>query len=1084
MHETRPDHLYFLQRKEPSTVAYRLQEHGDHECQTMVAPSLGGVSASATRCASQSAVHRASLPLSNRLRTATSARSPCPLLVASARNGSNGLRYSATEAFATNHSAFASQSRPLISFLGQEASDSGPNLELHPTPVDASLFEDPEDRVYAPTEEVLADSQDTYTPPLASEILERTLRQNGPRLSRQQLAQARLILQEFSDVHGGNLEALGKPSTAFAPAAYVSYTFGKPLEAQEWLELIPAQDSPLSEAGYQEMVDYLGLTLNMLKARLQNNTHTVRRCLMALIRKRWHGDAQTAFKMLGCVKDLLHMMPKRNSVLQFWLTLLAASREADLVRTQEDLQSIQAMDRQAFLCASYNAAVRHLALTPTRLPEAVQLVQYTLAAVREGVGKDAVWVAPPVTFHTYKILLEQLVCAENEKLLFAANALNNDVMLLSELMPKAAVRKRRARSLIRKTSDSKSPQSTIRFLKIGRAGDPTPTWNQSQAYRLYRYGFHILSETIDMVSQSQRHRLQPKWRNFGKTSKRSLETRLQSVQDTVIQAHIEAGSVAEARSTLMQRIAMGPELASGNMHLPSARCLAAYQSSICPGQSSNFSIPLAVARDEEVQQALLCSRAGKGLWETAHLWRLEREKRYEEGLEYYMATWHTSGDVSKQLIETALNRPASSSDPESESEMDMRPLDESEATIEATSDHPGRLWPSSHTQTIALRMLLSQLRRATSLEGEHWTRLELRTQIASAFSRLESCWRLWHEHLGQQMVDGTLGDRRLSSRAFDPWLSAFAATLTKLTALDRSSGLNAQHLSPRYSRNVDITAQIRALTIFKGIRGTGTRCEVSPASAQVIHLLKRMQNLGVAPSRATLSIVLDTLARDSVDASCRSVLHDVPGQTQASDRNEARAVTCWSLILHLLRTMGMADVEVPDDLQSSSDASIASDRAAAMGHAPRGDLTSYCAVLRGTLVARGRDERQSATPLAQARQITRWLGEAVRRGQDQKQEQDQGQDQDENGDDGEDSADTRLAFSAEDLESHESIVNLLTAVKEWARPQAETDAAVAAGADVPLRQRLRLQEERVRAVNEARRMYKTKRQETRAENAA
>lgn len=908
--------------------------------------------------------------------------------------------------------------------LASQIPQTGSNLDLHPTPVDPSIFEDSDDAQYSRSMQAAHNGQ-TYNPPSASEVVGRILRQGGRRITPAQLSQARTTLDQFHALHGGNASELGAPNASYMSAAYAAFTFGKPKEAFEWLQAIPSYDSALENTERTEMVDMLGLTLNMLKARASIRPEALRACIMSSVSKQWHAEQGIDRKLLGCVKDLLHTLNGHGDINQFWLTLLAASREADLSLAGEEGPSRTI--RQVFLRDAYNACVRHLALSPSQLSAAVEMVQQTLVSVRDAYDRRDIhsvlpWVSPPLSFFTYKFLLERLVATREEKNLFTAHALNNEIRSLSYLLP-------RSRKPLHNSPQALDISDEKKRVIHG--------WDRRQAVSLQVIGTKLLAETPEIITAANKRHLRSRKQREPRLEPLTLESRLLALSDEVILTHIEAGSLVEARAILLQKIATGQKTAANaHKHLPSAQCLAAYQNLLAPGESNQLSKPLPVARDEEAERALLASRGGSGLWQTAHLWRLQKQGRFQEGLKYYMAHWHTTADFSQRLIREALGSPSLQSYDIFGPAVETAQSEENAtaAHLNAQEDHSSvtkLLWPSSHTLTIAIRTLVAQLRDSSSTERDDFTREERLHAAATKLEKLERCWKLWYGAVCQQHIEGTLVDRRLSSRAFDPWIAAFAAALTKLAALQTEVAATADTgFIHSVCQRANVAAQIDALNIFRGFElEFEDQCDVSPASARVLKLLECMQNVNVAPSEATLGIVLDTLARDAIHVSSRIARQ--AGHERSYNRSQlhgagvgepvgTQVAASWSLILHLLGKMGMSDVRAAGQMDRVSAGEI-SDPQYSSPDLPEGNLATYSALLRGLLAGASKSQQISATSVHQAQQIIRWLAEAVRRGQfpyDAKL------------------GERMVVIDPSEMETHGTIVDLLSTVKEWSAPRA------------------------------------------------
>lgn len=842
-------------------------------------------------------------------------------------------------------------------------------MSLHPTPIDRSLFEDPHE-INTVDAKGIGSSTSEYVAPSPSTVVTSLLpNRESPRMSKSQLLQARATLDQFKALHNGNEAELGDPSVDYFRAAYAAFTFGQPQEAVQWIFDGPNYNFLSSTSQRDEGRDILCLILAMLKPRASKSPRSLRAGVVAIIAKGWHANESVASKLAGAIRDLLHVHSRPGEISELWDQMWQAAEEPAATALREDDRQRQ-QSRRTLLTKAFNYAVRQLALAASRREEAVALVQRNLSlAQTTDVPKDAKeipWLAPHLTAFTYQMLLQQLLSSGNNRHTLLAHSLNMQIGTASKVLPPLPAGEHRPRD---------------------KTASPVQSWSGQQANYLFVRGRQVLVRSMGKESQATGSQSVDQ----EDVSARAAEL-CRSLSDTHIIQLVRSGRTNDARAAILERINSSSQLPPDEYsHLIGPECLAGFQAALALETGGAAGDTIRLPQDRQIEGAFRQARAGKGLWEMAHLWRLRKERRFVTALEYYLSTWHQSPDLSSELIYEAIRRPQAQHN-------------EGGLNVEE-HDHPARsgaealLWPSSHTLHLVAQILVSQIRSGGNIASESASRKERSAIVLESLQRLEKSWQTWYSNILQQKLEGALEDRRLTSYGFDPWLAAFSSEHEKLEGL--AGGL-AQQLSLE-APQPDVLQLLDSLDLLKGLNMTrADNVQVSGAVARALQLMQDMQNVGVSPNEATLNILVDTLARDSIGPMVNSVAGT--GVQQGRDFHPGTVVpsTSWSIILHLAHRMGMTP-------NSSSEPR---DREHAL---PQASLNTYAALLRGISAIPHRKGGSSPVALERAREVHRWLLAAL---------------QPADVDDG-----TEAKYTVEEVHQHVHLQRQLRELAEWAKSE-------------------------------------------------
>ncbi|PWN28366.1 hypothetical protein BDZ90DRAFT_231359 [Jaminaea rosea] len=868
------------------------------------------------------------------------------------------------------------------------------NLELHPTPIDYSIFEDPGEDSYTAKAAEVQDPSSSSTPaslaayaaPSPSQVVEGILRSDGSSfITDAKLTEATATLRQFEALHGSDgassssSGSMGTPSHLYLDAAYVAFTKGRPADALHWIRCGPpysnhAQEQELTDPQLKSSHQAVSKILLLLSERATRNPAPLRQALIVLVAKGWHASADIGKRMILALKDALHVLPvERGQARKLCTQMTAADNDR---RAQLDAKSLSPEVEQKcreFLTQALNAIVRHLTLVG-RYEEAIEMVDESIAI---GTAQNTVTPDLPIRGFTYKLFVRRLIDSGVTENVFAAYRIQAALQQLAEELGNAG------------DAVLEQPQAST------PASQRPTRWSSRQASRLFEEGSQLLNAAP----------MDPTQLASSFTSSKHEQLKGYHSEEAIF-SDLEAGRIGRARRLMMSNLRKGRRTywrASGGhqstqklsefAHLPSARLLARYQEASLAAQASAASSTSSASaaadsspprsawlcEDVDFESALDASRGGKCLWQTAHLYRLYRSRHLIEALRYYRATCHPTPDLPEELFEIALQ----SQQPDAADERPPAPADRK------------LLWPSWHAANLTLRCIVDLIRApASGKASERDHPEERRVLIDATLQRLQRAYETWRESVAREALQAqrvsrrervhemvrkgswepSMSGRQVDSYSFDPWLSALAAERHKLDGVtlwrsqenrshlkDADAPVAEDHSRPPWPTR-DAASEVGALRIFDGM--AKRQMLVSTASHRALRVLEDMQDLGVEPSIATYTILLDTLGRDA-------------GASYAGDSNAA-----WQLVLHLAQKLGLA----PPAKGGAAEARTATGL-------PSATLPTYSALLhsllsrvpeqrrrsRATVKAGAADTASTPPHLEKALIVQGWLAEAVQR---------------------------------------------------------------------------------------------------------
>lgn len=688
-------------------------------------------------------------------------------------------------------------------------SSSTSNLDLHPTPVDTSLFEE---EAPTGTDSYLAQPQVQqkidYEAPSPSTILQQMLTGSGGEqdfISPDQLSQAYTTLQQLKELHS----SLGSPHISYLHAAFAAFPQRKRHEALEWLGMMPSwRDSSKQEK--KVIADKLIKLLHWLNRRTSKQPQTLQQVLEILLVKQWHTEPRLRESFSKAAYNAFMTVPESFGVYNLWLRLAS----------EMDVPGIGRDQRRVVMSQIYHIALRHLALTG-RFQDAVKLV----------VLSDP-WQAnysPPINGFTWRLLLEELACEPSEERLLMAQALQGHLQnILRRLSEESERNGNGAPSSPQTAAHNRSP----------------PEWTRAHVSYLLK-----VSSVIDQLAAGEAISPFSSRDDLATMHRRALERRSYAVAMTLQRDaneqdhdHTDAQGQVAGRESEPKGVSRAAHLISrlvdnDRFGESVVTAIASHQLRLLDRSGVNVDeaarLPSDVAPvDMEAQKILLASRGAKGLWEMAYIWLLAYRRQYRDALHYFTRTWHTRGEFSQELLDEAMGEQAP-------------------ATTEEKLESTGfLLWPSSYVLNVASKCLVQEV--LSGVDAFKESEKERHEILQTAVSKAAQCYQLWVAGL-QRTEESSGGDlRRLDSYAFDPWLNGLLPQYVKISGI----------IGTQEGQSVDSSKVLAALPLFDGFPTEGN-LKLSLGSHQALQFLRDMQMLSVKPSLATYTTLLDTLARDA-----------------------------------------------------------------------------------------------------------------------------------------------------------------------------------------------------------------------------
>lgn len=867
------------------------------------------------------------------------------------------------------------------------SSSSSSNLDLHPDPVDSSLFEDPIDEY----EEQLEDGQSSssYEQPSPAMVLERILTRNGSPLTHlPTLDEAYSTLQQLKTLHSD----LGPALPCYIDAAFLATPYRGHREVLEWTAMIPewSRDGELAGACQK-----LELMLRTIKRRIPKEKFLLEKMMEILLKKGWHADPGMDRVLVGVVKDLYHLKQGRGDVIELWQKM-AAFQVDRATSTLDD----EAYDQQRLIIAkTYNAAIRHLAIQG-RFEEAAKMVFMT--------DNTPGNLTPTITRFTYRLVLEEFVKSKSPENLFLAQRMQGHIHAVRRDMRADELKQRQRRQQAGESSR----------VPTHRPKEHPLYWSLGQATYLLETGSEFLDLILAETTFSLTDGDDAEQHQSGQTSSDEVVL-LQKLDDS----DCSMGQIRDALVRLLKARRHGGKTSTG-LALPSAHIIARYQDRLISSSSpdpahASTQLPSRVPTDAHVQSGLTKVRGGKGLWEFAYMQLLVDRGQHLTALHFFIRNYPTMASDLQSLLEYVRNMALPRGNASG-----LRSLpspEQAETALEEGPWIPQLLWPSTHLTPLVMKALTSLLsavalpsqedhsvsrqdqgydRRQAYLkrEAENEDKIAGIEQRLSALSNAYDHWKASlfkllptkppsEEAISDDNQEQALAERGtprftrrgLQSAAFTPWLRSLC-------------GAEAQVMGVRQDvaeRRFTSEGLLSRLEVFRDCsypsdyvdhhqqNGASLAITLSPASYRSLSLLLDMQTLAVEPSAATYTTVLDTLGRD--DASI------------------------WPLVVHLATKMGL--VPQPSTLTADNIAqskySIAAAAAAEEAVTPnqqsststpiphasrllfrRDRHIAYTALLRG-LLARPLVFGGRASALPEARIVRDWIrqAEAQRQGE-------------------------------------------------------------------------------------------------------
>ncbi|PWN21322.1 hypothetical protein BCV69DRAFT_282059 [Microstroma glucosiphilum] len=684
-------------------------------------------------------------------------------------------------------------------------SSSTSNLDLHPTPVDTSLFEEE-----SPTgaDAYLAQPQVqqkiNYEAPSPSTILQQMLTGSGEEqdfISPDQLSQAYTTLQQLKELHS----TLGPPRICYLHAAFAAFPQRKRHEALEWLEMMPSwRDSSRLEK--KIIAEKLIKLLHWLNRKTSKQPQTLQQVLEILLVKKWHSDPRLREIFSKAAYNAFMTVPESFGVYNLWLRLAV----------HMDMPGIGCDQRRVVMSQIYHIALRHLALTG-RFEDAVKLVLLS--------DPWQPTYLPPINGFTWRLLLEELASEPSDERLLMAQGLQGHL-----------------HNILRRLSEE--PHHKGEDKKPASGNWTPPEWNSAHVSYLLK-----VSSIVDQLAAGEAmppsslrddpatlHRRALERRSYAMSTLLPGDVKEQALETTVAQGRV-GGKEVEPKGVSRAAHLMSRLVENDQFGDSIATAIASHQLRLLDRSGVNVEeaarLPSDVAPiDMEAQKILSAGRGGKGLWEMAYLWLLAHRRQYRDALHYFTRTWHTTGEFSQELLDQAMGEQAPAI---------------TEDDLTSTSF---LLWPSSYVLNLANGCLVQDV--LSGVDAFKESDQERHEFLQTAVSKASQCYRIWMAGL-QRMEESGGGDlRRLDSYAFDPWLNGLLPQYIKMSGI---AGVEED-------QRVDLSKMLAGLPLFDAFRTEGD-VKLSLGSHHALQFLRDMQMLSVKPSLATYTTLLDTLARDA-----------------------------------------------------------------------------------------------------------------------------------------------------------------------------------------------------------------------------
>ncbi|CAO1624779.1 unnamed protein product [Jaminaea pallidilutea] len=712
-----------------------------------------------------------------------------------------------------------------------------------------------------------------------------------------QLSEAFSVLAQFRALQVD----LGEASSRFYVAADLAIAYGCPQEAIEWLHAAPPYSAQINAEASQAIRQML----HRLGQQAGSNVQYLEQSFEVLLAKSWHTNLALCRRLKTAFRAILQFKTSRktDTADQWWQYVNSTLVQGEPNATPEGRQQSQEMttasaQRKAFLTYLFNAVVRHLMLEGKHA-EAVKLLERAID--QANVADPPLHSSPPISRFTYVVVIESLLNSETAVNRQTAHDLHRKIVGLQE----------RTESVL---SSGRQHIDYHDYVQAQRAADLESVWTSHRLSQIKATGPKLFSQDKSRRQQTSIDGDLPK---AGLASDNAPND--SNEQGDVRDAHIihlaSNGDVESSREVLLSRlsIAQASQVGDAKAHLPSARCLAAFQAAVAKTQPQAPLLPL----DAQVQEALLRCRGGKCFWELGTLIYLAQSGFKEQALTYFFTTWHPSPILPVELVTQLLGKT-----PEGVAAHVVADIGDTPGRGSIAEDRKsGLLWPSSHASHTAVRIFVGMLddslacpeesasmdERLDKSSGSSYRKRTINVRKAN-LAKMRHYYDLWRNGIVQAHQDGTLAAYRLGPRPFDEWrrlISREAEKLEKYERLAWRQQTRSGYVSA--ARGVgEVLSKLRPFNNFAllegsrdGSDGNAPLLRASPAVKGSLEVLLDMQELGVEPEPRTWSILFNVLGRDSAEP-----LTEVQSKADKMRQRNAASVS-WDLAEHLAAELGM-----------------------------------------------------------------------------------------------------------------------------------------------------------------------------------
>lgn len=812
----------------------------------------------------------------------------------------------------SRHRFLSCETSPVVrKWYSSSANASGSNPDLHPTPIDYGLFEQPES---SPNEQqsgsassssgLSEESQPSassptfvYETPSPVQVIERMLQPSEGVVTAPQLSEAFSVLAQFQALQVDFSEA----SSQFYVAADLAIAYGHTQEAIQWLHAAPRYSAQISAEASQPIRQML----QKLVQQAGSDVQYLEQSFEVLLAKFWHTDKALCRRLKTAFRAILQFKTSRktDTADQWWQYVNSTLVQGQPDATPEGRQQSQEIttasaQRKSFLTYIFNAVVRHLMLEGKHA-EAVKLLER--AVDQANVADSPLHSSPPISRFTYVVVIESLLNSETAASRQTAHDLHRKIVGLQE----------RTESVL---SGGRQHVDYHDYVQAQRAADLESVWTSHRLSQIKAAGPKLFSQD---KSRRQQTSIDGDLLKAGLASDNAPNDSNEQgdVRDARIIQLASNGDVESSREVLLSRLSIvqASQVGDANAHLPSARCLAAFQAAVAKTQPQAPLLPL----DAQVQEALLQCRGGKGFWELGTLIYLAQSGFKEHALNYYLTIWHPSPILPVELVTKLLGKMPEGAAPYVRADTGDGASRGSMAEVRKS----GLLWPSSHASHTAVRTFVGMLDDSLACPDESASMNEhldkgsassYRKRIANTrkanLIKITHYYGLWRNGIVQAHQNGSLAAYRLGPRPFDEWRRIISREAEKLEKYERLSW-RQQTGSAYVSAARGVDDALSKLRVFKNcalLRGSRNASDehapflrASPAVKRSLEVLLDMQELGLEPETRTWSSLFNALGRDSAEP-----LTEVHSEADKKRQRNAVSVS-WDLAEHLAAELGM-----------------------------------------------------------------------------------------------------------------------------------------------------------------------------------